>query len=443
MKLQKLIHILIGIACIGFLPKAQAVSPAPDGGYGGQNTAEGTDALFSLTSGVWNAAVGFQALHGDTTGTQNTAIGYRALFLNTTGSKSTAYGSQALYNNATGSNNVATGFSTLFSNISGNNNTGNGYRALLFNNGNDNTAIGFNALFNNRTGDDNTATGSQALLHNGSGSANTATGESALFSNTTGYFNTAMGNQALYSTLGGSHNTAMGESALYSNVFGVHNTAVGWAAGYSVAGDGNVCIGSGAAGVPGESGTIRIGGESSGQNACYISGIYAQSVDPGTSQSALIDANGKLGTAASSRRFKRDIKAMEKTSETILALKPVTFHYKSDAKNTPCFGLIAEDVAEVAPNLVVRDKGGEILSVRYDQVNAMLLNEFLKEHKAFIEEQRKVQEQETTITQLKQDFQSRLAHQQKQIEALTTGLQKVSDQLELSKPAPRTVGNNQ
>ena len=130
---------------------------------------------------------------------------------------------------------------------------------------------------------------------------------------------------------------------------------------------------------------------------------------------------------------------MDVASEAILALRPVTFHYKSDTTNTAQFGLIAEEVAEVNPALVVRDENGEIYTVRYDQVNAMLLNEFLKEH-------RKVQEQEATINQLqaadtKQE--ATIAKQQKQIEALTMGLQKVSDQLELSKPVPRTVVNNQ
>jgi predicted ribosome quality control (RQC) complex YloA/Tae2 family protein len=148
-----------------------------------------------------------------------------------------------------------------------------------------------------------------------------------------------------------------------------------------------------------------------------------------------IDTAGQLGTAISSRRFKTDIKAMDKASEAILALKPVTFHYKSHTTGTPQFGLIAEEVAEVNPDLVVRDTSGEPYTVRYDAVNAMLLNEFLKEH-------RKVEEQKATIGQLKQDFQSKLAKQQRQIEALTTGLQKVSDRLELSKSAPQMAGNN-
>ena len=150
---------------------------------------------------------------------------------------------------------------------------------------------------------------------------------------------------------------------------------------------------------------------------------------------------------------------MEQSSAVILSLKPVTFHYKSDNTGTPQFGLIAEEVAEVNPDLVVREKG-EIYTVRYDAVNAMLLNEFLKEHRKVEEQERKVAEQETTMTQLKatvaqqqkdfqvttaeqkKDFEAKIAHQQKQIEALTTGLQKVSDQLELRKPAKRTVVEN-
>jgi hypothetical protein len=202
------------LVCLSFTPIARAVNPPPDGGYGGQNTAEGTDALFSLTSGVWNVAVGFQALHSDTTGTQNTATGYRALFTNTTGSKSTAYGSQALYNNTVGNANVATGFNTLFSNTSGNQNTGNGYRTLAFNNGDDNTATGFNGLYNNRTGVENTATGSQALFHNFGANNNTGTGFQALFNNATGSGNIALGNQAGINLTVGNNNIDIGNSGV-------------------------------------------------------------------------------------------------------------------------------------------------------------------------------------------------------------------------------------
>jgi hypothetical protein len=143
----------------------------------------------------------------------------------------------------------------------------------------------------------------------------------------------------------------------------------------------------------------------------------------------LIDSVGQLGTVSSSKRFKKEIKPMNSTSEAILALKPVTFHYKSDNTNTPQFGLIAEEVAAVNPDLVVRDEKGDIYTVRYDAVNAMLLKEFLKEHRK--------------VEQLTKDFKSKLLEQQKQIEALTAGLQKVSAQFELSKSAPQAVVTNQ
>jgi Chaperone of endosialidase len=167
----------------------------------------------------------------------------------------------------------------------------------------------------------------------------------------------------------------------------------------------------------------------SAHTAVFVAGISGTAV---VGSPVVVDANGQLGTAASSARFKQEIKPMDKTSEAILALKPVSFQYKSDAKGTPQFGLIAEDVAKVNSDLVVRDRNGEIYSVRYEAVNAMLLNEFLKEHKASVEEQRKVQEQGTTIARL-----------EKQVQALTSGLEKVSAQLELSKSAPQTVLNKQ
>ncbi len=157
----------------------------------------------------------------------------------------------------------------------------------------------------------------------------------------------------------------------------------------------------------------------------FIAGIYGTTTGSTTTLPVIVDVNGQLGTAVSSERFKKDIKPMEEASQSILARKPVSFHYKSDKTNTPQFGLVAEQVEKVNPDLVVRDKEGKPYSVRYDQVNAMLLNEFLKEH-------RKNAEQEATIMRL-----------QNQIEALTAGLQKVSAQLEVSKGAPQTVGNNQ
>jgi hypothetical protein len=438
MKLQNLIHILMGIVCIGLLPNTQAVSPPPDGGYPGFNTAEGDNALKSLNTaaGVGNTAVGWLSLFSDVeggfntaigvgtlalnTGGSNTGIGAAALILNTGGERNTAVGTGAMVNNNVGNDNSAFGAFALNNNVDGSANTAVGFQALMTNSGgNGNTAIGADALFTN-TGSENTAVGDTALVFNNSGSSNTATGALALFNNTIGNQNIAYGNGALFNNIEGSSNTAIGDSALLFAT-GNDNIGVGASAGSGVTtADNVICIG--AAG-------------SDQNNSCYIGNIFAQEVAL-DGVAVLVDSLGKLGVQISSRRFKEEIQPMDKASEVILALKPVTFHYKSDAKNTPCFGLIAEDVAEVNPNLVVRDKNGEILTVRYDQVNAMLLNEFLKAHN-------KMEEQEATIAQLKQELQATAAEQQKQIEALTAGLQKVSAQFEASKPTAQVVNNNQ
>jgi hypothetical protein len=368
------------LTCLAFASSVQAVTPAPDGGYPGSNTAEGTQALFSRTTGIWDTALGFQALYSDTTGSSNTATGLRALFSNKTGNKNTATGVYALYSNTTASFN---------------------------------TAIGWNALTSNTTGSNNTATGFQALANN-TADGNVAVGSQALIGNTTGTLNTAVGDSTGQNVITGDNNTYIGDF-----------------------------VGSQAAD---ESNTIRIGdlsnGNGSGSLACFIGGIFNnfQPVGGSVVQVTLDLANDELGwdTAASSARFKDEIKPMDKASEAILALKPVTFRYKKeiDRKGIPRFGLVAEDVEKVNPDLVTRDRDGKLFTVRYDAVNAMLLNEFLKEH-------RKVEEQEATIRELKKDFRSKFAEQQKQIKALTAGLQKVSAQVEASKPAPRTALNNQ
>jgi Chaperone of endosialidase len=307
--------------------------------------------------------------------------------------------------------------------------------AALFSNTNgfDNTAVGALALWSNTTGAGNTGIGDYALLSNTVGFENAAVGDDALFSNTTGNVNIAIGSGALYSNSTGGGNTAVGRSALFENQSGNVNIALGLSAGERTTGDANIVIGN--IGVEGESNTIRIGGEVFGygpQTAAFIAGI---SGTPVVGDPVVVDGNGQLGTVASSARFKKNIKPMDKTSEAILALKPVSFQYRSDSKGTPRFGLIAEEVAKVNPDLVVRNRNGEIYSVRYEAVNAMLLNEFLKEHCT-------VQALRSTVQKQQNDFQSKLAEQQKQIKALTAGLQKVSAQLELNKPAPQTVKNN-
>jgi hypothetical protein len=432
--------IAFALACFVVLSTAQAVIPPPDGGYPNENTAEGTRSLYNLTIGAANTAIGFQALFHDTTGSQNTASGDGALFNNRTGFANTALGWGALTGNTTGGNNTASGNEALYRNTSGFSNTATGMEALYVNTtGNSNTATGQAALFSNTTGNDNTSTGVYSLFANSTGSSNTADGVEALYNNTTGTentasgygalnqdntgsYNTATGVSALESNITGNHNTASGVSALYSNNRGSYNIAIGDSAGFNLTtGDHNIDIGND--GVAGESSTIRIGG--SNQTNTYIAGISGATVPSGVA--VIVDSGGHLGTVTSSARYKGDIRPMDKASEAVLGLQPVTFHYKKelDPKAIPQFGLVAEQVEKIDPDLVAHDEQGKPYTVRYDAVNAMLLNEFLKEH-------RTVQEQGATITELK-----------KQIAALTAGLQKVSAQLEVSKSAPQTVLNNQ
>jgi hypothetical protein len=255
---------------------------------------------------------------------------------------------------------------------------------------------------------------------------NTATGDYALFNLTTGTRNTAVGFQALNTNTTGGKNTAIGFFALQDSTTGKNNIALGYSAGIFTAGDNNIHIGNVGAE---ESDTIRIGtvaarGIREFQSNTYIAGISGVTIAGGVP--VIIDADGHLGSTTSSERFKDEVKPMDNASEAILSLKPVTFHYKKelDPDNIPQFGLVAEQVEKVTPDLVARDKEGKPYTVRYEAVNAMLLNEFLKEHKT-------VQEQGETIARL-----------QKQIEALSVGLQKVSAQLEASKPAPQIVLSN-
>jgi len=268
-----------------------------------------------------------------------------------------------------------------------------------------NTALGWASLDFNVTGNFNTGVGAATLLNN-TADENTAIGAGALLSNTTG-----------------TKNTPNGGFTLVSNTTGSSNIALGVAAGSGITTVSNVI----AIGAPG----ANLG------NSCYVGQIFAQPVDPATAVPVFVDTNGKLGTAFSSRRFKHDIKPMDKASEAIMALKPVTFHYKSGKSGTPQFGLIAEEVAEINPNLVVRDDKGEIYTVRYDAVNAMLLNEFLKEHKAFLEEQRKVQILEANDAEREREVKALVETVKEQ----TAQIQKVSAQLEASKPAPQVVNN--
>jgi trimeric autotransporter adhesin len=327
---------------------------------------------------------------------------------------------------------------------------------------NDNTFLGDDALINNTTGLDNTAIGFQALYSNTSGGGNNAFGFGALFSSISGTRNLAVGSGALGDLTSGDSNVAVGNVALFQGVTVNLNTALGrralfrsqgdqnvglgfWAGGNLSDGGNNIYVGSvGPVPIGSESNTIRIGTQTAttvtaendthpmpAHTATFIAGIFGTTMPGGIG--VVIDTNGRLGVKPSSMRFKDEIKPMDKASEAILALKPVTFRYKKeiDADRTPQFGLIAEEVEKVNPNLVARDDQGKPFTVRYEAVNAMLLNEFLKEH-------RKVQELEANDVE-----------QQNAIKALTamvkeqaSQLQKVSAQLELNKRAPQIVVNN-
>ena len=327
----------------------------------------------------------------------NTVQGEDALIANTTGTRNTAIGFQALLNNTTGL---------------------------------ENTAIGHAALYFNTTGSVNTAVGANALQDNTTGNGNTATGDSALLENTTGTDNTAIGIGTL-SNSNGNRNTAIGFDALGNNTTGNSNIALGYGAGVSLTtGSNNIDIGN--IGQPGESNSIRIG-KIGTQTNTHIAGISGATVPTGVA--VIVDSSGHLGTITSSARFKDEIKPMDKASEVILALKPVTFRYKQeiDPDGIPQFGLVAEQVERVNPALVARDEQGKPYTVRYEAVNAMLLNEFLKEH-------RKVATLEATVAR----HESINAEQKEQIQTLTASVKeqarqigKVSAQVELKKPAPQ------
>ena len=424
-------------ATIAFSPVARAVDPPPDGGYANENTAEGDFALFSLATGSDNTAIGNGALFRDTTGSFNTAGGASALESNTTGSSNTATGYESLFSNTTGIDNTANGVFALFDNTTGSYNTATGDGAMEFNStGSSNTATGFNALYFNTTGYNNTVTGVQALYNNTTGNQNTAEGFGALSSNTTGVNNTSEGLQSLYSNTTGFSNTAVGLTALFSNTTGSSNIALGSGAGSNLTtGSNNIDIGN--AGVAGESGNIRIG-TSGTQTATFVAGI--RGVVIAGAQPVGVNTSGQLGVRASSARFKDNIQPMDKASEAIFSLQPVTFRYKKglDAEGVPQFGLVAEEVAKTAPELVMTDEQGKPFTVRYEEVNAMLLNEFLKEH-------RTVQEEKTTIEQLQRG----MAHQEMEIATLKETLkaqavlmQKVSDSLALNRPAPPVALNS-
>jgi hypothetical protein len=425
--------VTIALCWFALSPPLKAQCPSACGAGG--NTAVGDNALDSLTTGINNTAVGKDALTADTTGQYNVAVGSGALANNTTGNFNMAIGTEALNQNNANFN-LAIGFRVAFQNTTGRHLTG----------------IGAAAMRNNTTGEFNTAIGAAAFFNNTTSEFNVALGDSALtaFNGTTATdgANTALGSIALSALTSGQENVAVGRRALEFATSGSNNVVIGWRAGDGLTtGDGNTFIGDQA----GRNETtvdnvlcIQSVGDSTAptaSNRTFIGNIRGVSCGNGDGIPVLVDSDGQLGTAPSSRRFKEDIKPMAQTSKGILDLKPVTFHYKNQdtkkAEDMPQFGLIAEEVAKVNSDLVTRDSDGKIYSVRYDAVNAMLLNEFLKEHK-------KVEEQQAGMADLK----STVALQQKEMQVLTAQLkeqaaqiQKVSAQLEASKPAPKVVVN--
>jgi len=387
----QLILSFIILCVVAVLPTIHAVVPPPDGGYPGGNTAEGQNALLNLTSGGFNTAVGWVSLRSDTTGEFNTAIGAAALFRNN-GDENTALGTGALLSNSTGIQNTATGAFALFSN----------------------------------TGPADNPSWPSGIA----GSFNTANGDRALFSNTTGAANTAIGGSALFNNTIGSTNTAVGSIALSNNSSGNNNIALGFAAGAAVStADEVIAIGT-------------LGQNVS--NSCFIGQIYSN-VQPevGTDPDRVtINSNGRLGRGnVSSRRYKHDIKPMHNASEAIYELKPVSFRYHTqyDQTQTIAFGLIAEEVAEVNPDLVGRNPKGQPESVRYEQINAMLLNEFLKEHRRGEEQDCKIQEQETTIAELRSEIRSLAA----MVNDQASEMRKVNAQLQINKAAAQEIASNQ
>jgi trimeric autotransporter adhesin len=418
----------LALGCFALSPAARAVCQ------------EGCD------SSLFNAFLGDDALINDTSGAGNSAFGWRALFSDTDGSFNTAVGGGALiFNN--GSSNTAVGAAALLLNSTGSNNTAVGTDALVNNTVDDNTAVGFFALQANTTGGTletgvfglfdigpNTAVGSGALENNVDGSANTAVGYNALHSQVSGdvakgfpqlAINTAVGFEALANLTGSAAgvnaaNTALGYQALSALTDGYSNVAVGASAGIGLTtGSHNVFIG-------------QFQGPDTADESfhTYVKNINSTTV---TDDPVYVDlSTGLLGHLSSSRRYKEDIKPMNNASEALYRLKPVTYRYKKDVDRTQRidYGLIAEEVAKVDPSLAVRDGQGQIESVRYTAVNAMLLNEFLKEH-------RKNEEQEKTIVELKSGMTALAATVKEQ----AAQIQKVSAQLEMGKPAPQVVNN--
>ena len=428
----------IALCWFALSPPLKAVDCPSTCTAAGGNTGLGVNALTSVNpgaGGINNTAVGTNALTADTGGFYNVAVGSGALANNISGNFNMAIGAEALNQNNANFN-LAIGFRVAFQNTIGNHLTG----------------VGAAAMRNNTTAGFNTAVGADALRENTSTELNVAVGDSALtsFNGTaaTDGANTALGSIALVALTSGQENVAVGRRALENSTSGSNNTSLGWRSGDGVlTGDGNTCIGSSTCtNTSSADNVVCIGQNSAGENfsnRAYIPNVgqFTQNFVVGNVEFVTVRlSDGKLGHTVSSRRYKDDIKPMGDASELIYKLKPVSFRYKKTPEyqgDNLDYGLIAEDVAEIDPKLAIRDGKGQIESLRYVAIYNMMLNEFLKEHK-------KVEEQQASIADLK----STVALQQKEMQVLTAQLkeqaaqiQKVSAQVEASKPAPKVVAN--
>jgi trimeric autotransporter adhesin len=375
---------------------------------GSYNVAVGNSALLLNSSGNNNVVMGVVAMTSNTTGATNVAIGNSSLYANTQGSQNIAIGDSALHDNTTGGKNIAVGREALRSNSTGENNIALGYQALQNSTTTDNTAIGYQALKAQTTGLNNTAVGSGALAANTEGPSNVAVGMNALAGNTTGEYNSALGTLALQFNTTGVGNTGFGANALRSNQSGFSNTAIGTGALQSAASGNNTAVGFlalnavttgtdnialgylagwetaanstnsiyiGNPGLSGDTNTIKIGTEG-GQQSTFIAGIRGVATGQNNATAVFIDSDGQLGTTNSSRRYKYDIETMADVSAMLGRLRPVTFRYnkpQNGGQHPLQYGLIAEEVADVFPDLAVFNKDGTPETVKYHLLPSFLL----------------------------------------------------------------------
>jgi hypothetical protein len=360
------------------------------------NTALGSAAVLNVVPNTTNGGIGNDAAQG----VANTGLGYVALYSNSSGSYNTGVGAFALFSGTTGEHNTGLGYGTLSASTTGSGNTAIGHDALEYQTiASDNTALGTYALQGNATGSSNTAAGYAALTSNSTGANNTAFGYAALVSNTTGKGNAAQGVNALYSNTTGIRNLGIGNNALYGNTTGSYNIALGYEGGYNVTtGSNNIEIG--ATGAAGDDNTIQIGAQGT-QTSTTIAGIFGSTL---TGSAVYVTSTGRLGVLASAERYKTHIATMGSTTEKLQQLRPVTFKLKSDRQGTVQYGLIAEEVAKIYPELVIRDAKGKIEGVRYEELAPMLLNEIQKVQRTNTAQTAQIRDLELARAQMQQQM---------------------------------------